>query len=217
MAPTDEKHAFRREMMIAEQLRQRGIHDERVLAAMAAVPRERFLPADRQDAAYEDGAQPIGDGQTISQPYIVALMTQELDPHPTHRVLEIGVGSGYQTAVLARLVKHVYGVERLGDLADRARRTLAAMDIANVTLSVGDGTLGLPAEAPFDRILAAAAGPDIPPSWIDQLAPGGRIVAPVGERSTQELIRMDMHGDRLTKTKICDVRFVPLIGKQGWA
>jgi len=216
MASSDNQHAFRREMMVAEQLRQRGIRDERVLAAMAEVPRERFLPADRQNVAYDDGAQSIGSGQTISQPYIVALMTQELDPGPTHRVLEIGVGSGYQTAVLARLVSHVYGVERLDDLAGGARRTLEALGVNNTTITVGDGTLGLPAEAPFDRILCAAAGPEIPQSWIDQLADGGRIVAPVGGRSVQELIRLERKGERITKAKICDVRFVPLIGKQGW-
>jgi len=216
MTPEEHTHAFRREMMVAEQLRQRGIHDERVLAAMAEAPRERFCLPDRRDAAYEDGPQPIGSGQTISQPYIVALMTQELDVQPAHRVLEIGVGSGYQTAVLARLAGHVYGVERLDELADRARRTLASLGVDNVTVSVCDGTLGLEAEAPFDRILCAAAGPDIPPSWIDQLADRGRIVAPVGKRSVQELIRLDKDGDRIRKAKICDVRFVPLIGKQGW-
>ena len=174
------------------------------------------MPAEQQHAAYIDGAQPIGHGQTISQPYVVALMTQSLDVGPNHSVLEIGTGSGYQTAILARLAHHVYSVERLGELAASAREVLERLGITNVTVHVGDGTLGWREHAPFDRILCGAASPDMPTSWIDQLIDGGRIVLPVGSRDYQQLIRVDKQGDRIQRTDLCAVRFVPLIGEEGW-
>jgi protein-L-isoaspartate(D-aspartate) O-methyltransferase len=210
------KSARRRAEMVEHQLRRRGIRDERVLAVMADLPRELFLPADHQHASYDDGAQPIGLGQTISQPYIVGLMTDALDVRPSHRVLEIGSGSGYQTAILARLAKWVYGVERLEELAARAAVTLAALGDANVTLRVGDGSLGWPEQAPFDRILCGAGSPDVPPSWAEQLVDGGKIVLPIGPQDRQQLIRIDKASGKLTRTVLCEVRFVPLIGEQGW-
>lgn len=202
--------------MVQHQLRARGIDDGRVLDLMAEIPREAFMPPERRHTAYCDGAQPIGLGQTISQPYVVALMTQALNVRPDHRVLEIGTGSGYQTAILARLADHVYSIERLEDLTARARKVLRRLQVDNVTLHVGDGTLGWDRHAPFDRVLCGAGSPDVPPDWIDQLADGGRIVLPVGSRQHQQLIQVDKRGDRIERSSLCEVRFVPLIGQQGW-
>ena len=202
--------------MVEEQLRSRDITDPRVLAAMGEVPREQFVPPGHRHKAHGDHPLPIGDGQTISQPYIVALMTQHLQVEPDSRVLEIGAGSGYQTAILARLAKEVIAVERITALAGAARKRLAEMGCENVRIRVGDGTLGWPDEAPFDRILCAAASPDVPEAWIDQLTEGGRIVAPVGGKDVQQLVAVDKRGGRVIRTRICGVRFVPLIGEQGW-
>jgi protein-L-isoaspartate(D-aspartate) O-methyltransferase len=202
--------------MVEQQLRRRGIRDERVLAAFMDVPRERFLPSERVEEAYADYPVPIGQGQTISQPYVVALMVENLAPQPHHRVLDVGAGSGYQTAILAKLVAHVYAVERLAGLAERAAGTLAELGIANVSFHVQDGTLGLPQHAPFDGIICGAGGPDIPPSWIAQLAEGGRIVAPIGGERSQTLVLIENRAGQLYRRDLCDVRFVPLIGEQGW-
>ena len=216
MARAKANFAGQRELMVHRQLRGRDIHDERVLEAMAKVPREKFvLPSDARDA-YGDHPLGIGCGQTISQPYIVALTAQELDVRPEHRVLDVGAGSGYQTAILAELAGHVFGIERITELTDRAAATLAEMGITNVTLTTGDGTLGWAEHAPYDRIVCGAAGPDIPPAWGEQLADGGRIVMPTGGAEVQTLIAADKHGKTITPRNICGVRFVKLIGEQGW-
>ena len=208
--------AGQRELMVYRELRGRDIHDERVLEAMGKVPREKFVsPGDQRDA-YGDHPLPIGCGQTISQPYIVALMTQELDVRAAHRVLDVGAGSGYQTAILAMLAKEVFGIERIAELTGRAGATLAELGITNVTLTTGDGTLGWPEHAPYDRIVCGAAGPDVPPAWGEQLADGGRIVMPIGEAHVQTLIAVDKQAGKLIRRNICGVRFVKLIGKQGW-
>ena len=217
MAEDDPKRfAARRAKMIDEQLRRRGIHDPRVLSVMGELPREAFMPSEQRRAAYRDGAQPIGRGQTISQPYVVALMTRALDVQPAHRVLEIGTGSGYQTAILARLAHHVYSIERIDELSQAAGDVLRSLDIENVTLRVADGTLGWPEQGPFDRILCGAGSPDVPASWVDQLAEDGCIVLPAGPRDHQQLFKVSVCRGKLERTHLCDVRFVPLIGAQGW-
>jgi protein-L-isoaspartate(D-aspartate) O-methyltransferase len=202
--------------MVERDLHGRGIHHADLLDVFARTPRERFLPPARCDEAYDDRPVPIGLGQTISQPYIVALMVQELDPRGDHRILDVGAGSGYQTAILAALCAHVYAAERLNELAERAMTTLAGLNVDNVTIGTMDGSLGWPEEAPFDRIICGAASPDVPQAWIDQLADGGRIVVPVGEQYVQTLIALDKKGEKVTRRKICGVRFVKLIGRQGW-
>lgn len=202
--------------MVDKQLRARGIHDEAVLEAFAEVPRERFVPQDRRHEAYRDHPVPIGHGQTISQPYIVALMVQELAVEPHHRVLDVGAGSGYQTAILARLVAHVYAAERLNELTERAMDTLTALNVDNVTVCTLDASDGWPEEAPFDRIICGAAAPEVPAAWIDQIVDGGRIVAPVGGAYVQTLVAVDKHGGKVRRRAICDVRFVKLIGRDGW-
>ena len=202
--------------MVEQQLRARGIRDPAVLDAFAKVPRDRFVPDAHRSQAYEDHPLPIGKGQTISQPYVVALMTQELGPEPHHRVLDVGAGSGYQTAILACLGGHVYALERIDELTRRATAAIAESHFDNVTIRTGDGSLGWPEEAPFDRILCGAAAPDVPQAWIDQLADGGRIVVPVGGLHAQTLIAIDKRGGRVRRRDICDVRFVRLIGQDGW-
>lgn len=202
--------------MIEDQLRRRGIDDARVLEAFATVPRHAFCPPDQQAHAYADNPLPIGGGQTISQPYIVALTLQELDAGPQDKVLDVGSGSGYQTALLACLAGEVHAIERVAELAERARRQLRQMGWQNVFVHVGDGTAGLAEQAPFDRIVCGAAGPDVPPAWENQLAEGGRLVMPVGGRGTQTLIRIDKRDGQLHRKDLCDVRFVPLIGGGGW-
>jgi protein-L-isoaspartate(D-aspartate) O-methyltransferase len=198
--------------MVRRQLAARGITDGRVLAAMATVPRHRFVPPTLERAAYDDAPLPVGEAQTISQPYMVALMTASMRPRRTHRVLEIGTGSGYQTAILAHLVRRVFTIERLQGLADGARARLAALGCHNVEYRVGDGTLGWPEEAPFDGIVITAAAPLLPAPLIDQLAPGGRIVVPVGDRALQELL-VAVNGPSGLKTyRAGACRFVPLIG-----
>jgi protein-L-isoaspartate(D-aspartate) O-methyltransferase len=205
-----------REAMVRTQLRGRGISDPRVLEVMGELEREKFIPPDFQHDAYADCPVPIGSGQTISQPYVVALMTQELDVQAHHRVLDVGAGSGYQAAILAKLARQVYAIERIEELTRRARAVLDQLGIANVTLTTGDGTLGWPEQAPFDRILCGAAGPDVPAPWIEQLAEGGRIVMPVGPRDVQMLIALQKRSGRTTRREICGVRFVSLIGRDGW-
>ena len=204
--------------MLSVQLRARGIVDERVLAAMAAVPRERFVPAGSRDIAYADQAVPIAAGQTISQPWMVAIMTQLLDPPTGCRVLEIGTGSGYQAAVLAAMGCDVLGIERLPELADAARERIEALGFADrVEIRVGDGSLGSPADAPWSRIIVAAAAPAVPDALVAQLADGGRLVIPVGGRRVQELLLVERRGAELATTNHGPCVFVLLRGAGGWA
>ncbi len=210
--------AKRRAEMLAV-LRRRGIASEAVLDAMAQVPRERFVPDHLAELAYEDGALPIGDGQTISQPYIVALMTEAAGLGPESRVLEVGTGSGYSTAILSLLAGHVFSIERHDTLATAARERLEKGGyLDNVTLSVGDGTLGLPEKAPFDAIIIAAAGPRVPEALRAQLAMGGRLIMPVGSASgPQKLTCVTRDREENFRTEdLAPVSFVPLIGAQGW-
>jgi protein-L-isoaspartate(D-aspartate) O-methyltransferase len=197
--------------MVADQIRARGVRDARVLDAMAKVPREQFIPAAQQSEAFQDHPVPIGFNQTISQPYIVGYMTEALKVEPAHRVLEIGTGCGYQTAILAELAREVYSIERIPELADRARRTLEAMHYTNVHIRAGDGYAGWPECAPFDRIIGAAAAPSLPHALVAQLADEGIIVMPIGT-AYQELRVLQKQGDRLETLATLPVRFVPMIG-----
>ena len=203
--------ADERERMVEWQLRRRGIEDERVLAAMARVPRELFLPPELQEAAYADAALPIGDGQTISQPYMVALICEQLALHGGERVLDVGTGSGYQAAVLAELGAEVHTIERIEELAEQARANLAAAGYDRVEVHVGDGTLGLPEHAPFEAIAVAAAAPGLPQRLYDQLEPRGRLVVPVGGPDGQwlEVVVRTPEGPAILRTVPC--RFVPLV------
>ena len=210
-------HALERDRMLDDQLRRRDITDRRVLAAMRQVPRHRFVrPADRH-LAYADAPLPIGMHQTISQPYIVALMTQWLEPQPEDRILEIGTGSGYQAAVVARLVRRVITVERIPELAAQARKILTELGVLNVEVVEGDGTCGYPDEAPYAGILVTAGAPRVPEALQQQLAEGGRLVLPVGSRDGQMLERWTRRGDDFRRERIAPVAFVPLIGEQGWS
>ncbi|WP_052553726.1 protein-L-isoaspartate(D-aspartate) O-methyltransferase [Enhygromyxa salina] len=201
-----------RAQMVARQLQTRGIDDPRVLAAMLAVPRHRFMPANVAGRAYADGAQPIGHGVTISQPYIVALMTQLAELEAGETVLEIGTGSGYQAAVLAELGATVYTIERIAALARRAEATLHELGYANVEVRHADGYAGWPERAPFDAILLTAAPPKLPEALTDQLALGGRLVAPVGsDLGWQQLIVIEREQDALVRKKVLDVAFVPML------
>lgn len=204
--------------MVKDQLVAREIRDKRVLEAMGRVPRERFFPEDEKDLAYADGAFPIGSGQTISQPYIVALMTELLGLEGGEKVLEIGTGSGYQAAVLAELGGEVYSIERLPELAEKAKKLLVEeLKYRNLTIITGDGTKGLPSQEPFDAVIVTAAGPKVPEELTDQLSEkGGRLVIPVGDRTFQTLYKITRHGDELTVEKSSQVVFVPLIGSSGW-
>ncbi len=193
-------------------LRARGITDARVLSAMEATPRDAFLEGIFRDRAYEDRPLPISCGQTISQPSVVALMTQELDVQSRHKVLEIGTGSGYQAAILSRLARRVYTVERHTGLAKAAQDLFRRLDLANITVIPGDGSLGLPAQAPFDRILLTAAAEDPPATLLAQLKPGGVMILPVGQSDTvQNLIKVVKSEDGFEYTELGEVRFVPLL------
>ncbi|MFQ5494868.1 MAG: protein-L-isoaspartate(D-aspartate) O-methyltransferase [Phycisphaerae bacterium] len=216
-SPDEEEWARRRARMIAGQIRGRSIHDARVLSALAAVPRERFVPLAVRSSAYDDRALAIGYGQTISQPYIVAYMTWQLDVASDHRVLEVGTGTGYQTAVLARLARHVFSIERIPALHEQACANLAALDTSNVSLHVGDGSAGLPEHAPFHRILVAAAAPQVPHELTDQLVEGGVLIIPVGGPTEQNLVRVVRRAGRTVDTPLLGCRFVKLIGTGGWA
>jgi protein-L-isoaspartate(D-aspartate) O-methyltransferase len=202
--------------MVESQLARRGIRDKRVLDAMRQVPRHLFIPEDMRGLAYCDGPLPIGHGQTISQPYIVALMTELLELTGQERVLEIGTGSGYQAAILSHLVHQVYSIERHAVLAQQAEKVLAQLGYDNVVVRVGDGTLGWPEHSPYEAIIVTAAAPDVPQPLIDQLADGGRLVAPVGSRWSQALVKMKRQGDLLVKEHLTAVAFVPLVGKHSW-
>ncbi|MCP2620253.1 protein-L-isoaspartate(D-aspartate) O-methyltransferase [Candidatus Aminicenantes bacterium AC-334-K16] len=199
-----------RKLMVDNQLRARGIKDERVLQAMEKVPRHLFVPENMQEVAYSDEPLPIGEGQTISQPYIVAYMTEAIQPESWKRVLEIGTGSGYQAAILAELVKEVYTVELIPELAERAKTLLDGLGYQNIHYKIGDGTLGWPEEAPFDSILVTAAPAKIPTSLEEQLGPGGRLIIPVGEMF-QDLYLVIREKDKLSRQKLLSVRFVPLV------
>src|SRR5438552_1520994 len=202
--------------MVDEQLARRGITDARVLDAMRRIPRHRFVEEGLAHSAYEDHPLPIGEGQTISQPYIVALMTSLLGLTGQEKVLEVGTGSGYQTAVLGALARRVCSIERLPRLAERARATLEALGVANVWIRVGNGALGWPDEAPFDRILVAAGGPSVPPPLVEQLVEGGRLVLPVGSAEDQVLTVVERAGGE-TRTRQCgECKFVKLVGKYAW-
>ncbi|MBI2422400.1 MAG: protein-L-isoaspartate(D-aspartate) O-methyltransferase [Candidatus Hydrogenedentes bacterium] len=213
---TTEDYEQLRRQMVRQQLRANGVHDERVLSAMYRVPRHEFIPPELRGHAYEDRPVPIGQGQTISQPLMVGHMTQLLALEGTERVLEIGTGSGYQTAILALLAQHVVSVERVEILADRARALLMRLGTGNAAVYAGDGTLGWPGCAPYDAILVTAGGPQVPPALQEQLAPGGRLVCPVGERDVQQLIVVRRTERGLTRSIDMKCVFVPLIGNAGW-
>jgi len=202
--------------MVQTQLARRGIRDKRVLDAMCQVPRHLFIPEDMRGLAYSDGPLPIGHGQTISQPYIVALMTELLELTGQEKVLEIGTGSGYQAAILSRLASQVYTIERHAALARQAERVLAQLGYDNVIVTVSDGTLGWPEHSPYEAIMVTAAAPDVPQPLLDQLADGGRLVTPVGTRWSQSLVKVKRQGGLLMREQLTPVAFVPLVGKHGW-
>jgi protein-L-isoaspartate(D-aspartate) O-methyltransferase len=202
--------------MIETQLRRRGVSDAAVLAAMEAVPRHKFVAEEFRARAYDDAPLPIGAGQTISQPYIVAAMTMALHLRPSDRVLEIGAGCGYQAAILSHLAKEVFTVERHPELALAASERLARLGYANVHVHCGDGTLGLPESGPFDAILVAAAAPSVPEPLLAELAEGGRMILPVGDVDHQELQLIEKQGTALLKSTLEGCRFVPLVGYHGW-
>jgi protein-L-isoaspartate(D-aspartate) O-methyltransferase len=199
--------------MVRSQLARRGIADTRVLAAMAWVPREWFLPPALARQAYRDGPLPIGSGQTISQPYIVGLMTAALAPRRSHRVLEVGTGSGYQTAVLARLVARVFTVERLPDLLVEAEERFRRLGLTNIETRLADGAAGWPEAAPFDTILVTAATPRVPAPLLEQVASGGRLVAPIGDLDEQELVILERATTGWHEHRVGGVRFVPLVSR----
>jgi protein-L-isoaspartate(D-aspartate) O-methyltransferase len=205
-----------RARMVDEQLARRGISDERVLAAMRRVPRHQFVEEAFRERAYGDHPLPIGQEQTISQPYIVALMTSLLELTGREKVLEVGTGSGYQTAVLAELARRVCSIERIPALAARARAVLEGLGYANVWVRVGNGTLGWSDEAPFDRVLVAAAGPSVPPPLFEQLAVGGRMVLPLGDQTGQTLTLVESVNGQMRTRPCGDCHFVPLVGKYAW-
>jgi protein-L-isoaspartate(D-aspartate) O-methyltransferase len=208
--------ARERERMVEEQLVRRGITDERVLAAMRRVPRHRFVQEALRERAHGDHPLPIGEEQTISQPYIVGLMSSLLELTGREKVLEIGTGSGYQTAVLAELARRVCSIERLPRLAERARALLESLGYSNVWVRVADGTLGWPDEAPFDRVLITAGGPSVPPALFAQLADGGRMVVPIGDAENQTLTVVENAGGQMRTREAGECKFVKLVGKYAW-
>ncbi len=212
---TAELHGPRRRLV--EALQEQGVRDLAVLRAFDEVPRHLFVPPAVAHRAYEDAALPIGGGQTVSQPSVHALSLQALKLKGHERVLEIGTGSAFQTALLARLTEQVFSVERVPALFDRARETLAQLGVRNVSLLLGDGTLGWRDYAPYDGIVVGAASPDVPPAYAEQLAEGGRLVIPVGSREEQTLAVYTRRGGTLERVDLLPVRFVPLLGAQGWA
>jgi len=209
--PTSADFAEQRQRMVEQQLKPRGIKDERVLAAMTKVPREEFIPLDARADAYEDGPLPIGYDQTISQPYVVAFMTEQLRPKQNDRVLEIGSGSGYQAAILAELMAEVYTVEIVPALGKTAEATLKRLGYKNVHIKVGDGYKGWPEEAPFDAIIVTCAPEKVPQPLVDQLEEGGRMVIPVGERFAQQLHLFEKKNGQLKESVTLPVRFVPML------
>ena len=202
-----------RKLMIKNQLQSRGIRDDAVLEVMRSVERHNFVPENYRDRAYSDGPLPIGHGQTISQPYIVAFMTEQLQVSSQHKVLEIGTGSGYQAAILGELAKHVFTIEIIPELAEGAKNILNHLSYKNITVRAGDGYKGWPEEAPFERIMVTAAPTEIPQTLIDQLAPGGRMILPVGAQFLVQYLWVIEKDDQetVTKEKILPVRFVPMV------
>ena len=211
-----DKFKLLRESMVADQLVPRGISDKLVLDAMKKVPRHKFMPEELESSAYEDNALPIGEGQTISQPYMVAIMTEKLGLKGREKILEIGTGSGYQAAVLAEIAKKVYTIEYVPSLAEKAKKKFDDLGYKNIEVIVGDGTLGLPEKAPFNGIMVTAGAPSIPKTLTDQLAEGGRLVIPVGERFMQILTIVTKRGRKLDIEESIACVFVPLVGKYGW-
>ncbi|MCU0576661.1 MAG: protein-L-isoaspartate(D-aspartate) O-methyltransferase [Desulfobacterota bacterium] len=206
-----------RRAMVEEQIAARGIKDQRVLNAFLEVPRHRFVEEYLKYKAYDDYPLSIGYGQTISQPYMVAIMTEALAPKPMDRILEIGTGSGYQAAVLSRLCSTVYSLERISTLASRARKVHDELGYFNIHIRVGDGTLGLPQEAPYDGIIVTAGAPHVPGALIEQLRDEGRLLIPVGDQSIQDLKRYTKTGEGVREESLGGCRFVKLIGKNGWS
>lgn len=212
----DDEYRIARTNMVQKQIAARGVLDPTLLAVFESVPRHRFVPDDELAWAYADGPLPIGHGQTISQPYIVALMTELLQVKSSHHVLEVGTGSGYQAAILGRLANEVETIEVLPDLADRAAGTLADLGYTNVHVHCGDGSLGWPQGSPYDGVLVAAAAPEAPKPLLDQLKDGGRLVIPVGDRGYQQLEVWLRKGEEFERQVNLAVAFVPLRGKYGW-
>ncbi|MBW6510020.1 MAG: protein-L-isoaspartate(D-aspartate) O-methyltransferase [Desulfuromonadales bacterium] len=211
-------YSVARRRMVQQQIIARGINDSRLIDAMNQVPRHFFVDEGLRGHAYADGSLPIGHKQTISQPYMVAAMSAALELQGQERILEIGTGSGYQTAILAMLAKRVYSIERIPALAARARKVLDQLHISNVNIKIADGTLGWKDQAPFDGILVAAGAPDVPHEYLAQLAVGGKLVLPVGGFNQQSLIRITHLGeDQFRREELMGCRFVPLIGEAGWA
>ncbi len=216
LMPHQQDYQISRKRMVAEQLISGGVTDPRVLTAMAKIPRHLFVPEGMVSQAYSDHPLHIGQGQTISQPVVVALMTQALELKGGEKVLDIGTGSGYQAAVLCELAKEVYSIERIDSLSHRARRVLYDVGYVNFKLRIGDGTLGWPEAAPFDAIIAAAGSPEIPRTYLQQLKDGGRLVMPVGGEESQDLIVVIRRGNTFEKRVLSTCRFVKLIGEGGW-
>jgi len=212
----EDEFAVQRAEMIERQLQRRGVHDSGVLAAMAAVRREEFVPKEFRPRAYEDAPLPIGEGQTISQPYMVAAMTAALHLTGSERVLEIGTGCGYQAAILSHMAKIVFSIESRSELAAAAAVRLERLGYENVHVHCGDGTLGLQELAPFDAILVAAAAPSVPEPLRSHLAEGGRLIVPVGDAENQELLYLERHGNTFETRTLEACRFVPLVGYHGW-
>jgi len=212
----EDEYAQERNRMVAEQIAGRGLRDPRLLAAMEAVPRHRFVPSDQLNWAYADGPLPIGFGQTISQPYIVAFMTDALHLTGTERVLEVGAGSGYQAAILGQMAAEVHTVEYIPELSAQAEKVLQELGFTNVHVHSGDGSLGWPEAAPYDGVLVAAAAPRLPQPLLDQLAEGGRIILPVGSRGFQQLEIWERRGKKFKHEASIPVAFVPLRGEHGW-
>ncbi|PIR20503.1 MAG: protein-L-isoaspartate O-methyltransferase [Deltaproteobacteria bacterium CG11_big_fil_rev_8_21_14_0_20_47_16] len=216
LTPQQQDYQISRKRMIAEQLIPAGVTDPRVLTAMAKIPRHLFVPEGMMSQAYSDHPLHIGEGQTISQPAIVGLMTQALELKGHEKVLDVGTGSGYQLAVLCELAKEVFSIERISKLSNRARRILYDIAYVNFKLRIGDGSMGWPEEAPFDAILVAAGSPEIPSVYLSQLKEGGRLVIPVGGSESQDLVLAIRRGNTFESKVILPCRFVKLIGKQGW-
>lgn len=212
----EEQYDTLRQRMVEEQLRRRGIHDQRVLEAMRSVPRQLFVPRAWRGQAYEDLPLPIGHQQTISQPYIVALMLEALHLTGTERVLEVGTGSGYQAALLGRLAQHVYTVEIIPELVQSARQILSQLGYENVEVVTANGSIGWKASAPYDAIIVAAASPVVPHSLVDQLQEGGRLVLPVGEFFSQVLLQVRKQQGKIVTENLGRCAFVPLVGAEGW-
>lgn len=215
--PTSREYARLRSRMVDEQLVKRGISESRLLDALRILPRHQFVPDEHKPHAYEDRPLPIGDGQTISQPYIVGFMTENLRLKPHHKVLEIGTGSGYQTAILCHLADYVYSVERISRLAELAGARIGGLGYSNLDIHVGDGSQGLPDQAPFDRIMVTAAVPRLPDVLCAQLSQfGGQLILPIGDAPAQELKLITRTADRFSTRNLLGCRFVPLIGRYGF-